>query len=63
LAQAYSHDLIILDLTLTRLSGTEILRLVRRQNEHVPALALTARDAINDKARHFVSERSHCAHA
>ena len=53
LAQAYSYDLIILDLMLPRLSGTEILRLVRRQNEHVPVLVLTARDAINDKGRHF----------
>jgi two-component system copper resistance phosphate regulon response regulator CusR len=53
LAQAYSYDLIILDLMLPRLSGTEILRLVRRQNEHVPVLVLTARDAINDKVRHF----------
>src|SRR5262249_22780057 len=53
LAQAYSYDLIILDLMLPRLNGTEILRLVRRQNEHVPVLVLTARDAINDKVRHF----------
>ncbi|HEY7183164.1 MAG TPA: response regulator transcription factor [Blastocatellia bacterium] len=53
LTQAYSYDLIILDLMLPRLSGTEILRLVRRQNEHVPVLVLTARDAINDKVQHF----------
>ena len=53
LAQAYSYDLIILDLMLHGLSGTEVLRLVRRQNEHVPVLVLTARDAINDKVQHF----------
>jgi heavy metal response regulator len=53
LAQTYSYDLIILDLMLPGLSGTEILRLVRRQNEHVPVLVLTARDAINDKVQHF----------
>jgi two-component system, OmpR family, copper resistance phosphate regulon response regulator CusR len=53
LARTYNYDLIILDLMLPRLSGTEVLRLVRRQNEHVPVLVLTARDAITDKVRHF----------
>ena len=53
LAQTYSYDLIILDLMLPGLSGTQVLRLVRRQNERVPVLVLTARDAINDKVEHF----------
>jgi two-component system, OmpR family, copper resistance phosphate regulon response regulator CusR len=53
LARTYNYDLIILDLMLPGLSGTEVLRLVRRQNEHVPVLVLTARDAITDKVRHF----------
>jgi DNA-binding response OmpR family regulator len=53
LAQTYRYDLIILDLMLPGLSGTEVLRLVRRENEHVPVLVLTARDAVTDKVRHF----------
>ncbi|MBO0724478.1 MAG: response regulator transcription factor [Blastocatellia bacterium] len=53
LAQTYNYDLIILDLMLPGLSGTEVLRLVRRENERVPVLVLTARDAITDKVRHF----------
>jgi two-component system copper resistance phosphate regulon response regulator CusR len=53
LAQTYSYDLIILDLMLPGLNGTEVLRLVRRQNERVPVLVLTARDAISDKVQHF----------
>ncbi len=53
LARTYSYDLIILDLMLPGLSGTEVLRLVRQQNEHVPVLVLTARDAVSDKVRHF----------
>lgn len=53
LAQTFNYDLIILDLMLPGLSGTEVLRLVRRQNEHVPVLVLTARDAISDKVQHF----------
>lgn len=53
LAQTYSYDLIILDLMLPGLSGTEVLRLVRGQNERVPVLVLTARDAVTDKVQHF----------
>jgi heavy metal response regulator len=53
LAQTFNYDLIILDLMLPGLSGTEVLRVVRRQNEHVPVLVLTARDAVADKVQHF----------
>ena len=53
LARTYNYDLIILDLMLPGLSGTEVLCLVRRQNERVPVLVLTARDAVADKVRHF----------
>ena len=53
LAQAYSYDLIILDLMLPGLNGTDVLRRIRRQNEHVPVLVLTARDAVSDKVQHF----------
>lgn len=53
LAQTYTYDLIILDLMLPGLSGTEILRRVRLSNEHVPVLVLTARDALADKVMHF----------
>ena len=53
LARTYNYDLIILDLMLPGLSGTEVLRRVRRQNERVPVLVLTARDAVTDKVRHF----------
>ena len=53
LAQAYTYDLIILDLMLPGLSGTEILRQVRLKNANVPVLVLTARDALDDKVTHF----------
>ena len=53
LAQTYSYDLIILDLMLPGMSGTEVLRHVRRRNERVPVLVLTARDALTDKVQHF----------
>jgi heavy metal response regulator len=53
LAQTYAYDLIILDLMLPGMSGTEVLRQVRLNNTHVPVLVLTARDALGDKLTHF----------
>src|SRR5919108_1845052 len=53
LATTYDYDLIILDLLLPHLDGTEILRRVRRANARVPVLILTARDAVVDKVSHF----------
>lgn len=50
---AYSYDLIILDLMLPQLSGTELLRRVRREHAALPVLVLTARDAVDDKVAHF----------
>jgi DNA-binding response OmpR family regulator len=52
-ATAYDYDLIILDLLLPQLDGSEILRRVRRGNPRVPVLILTARDAVVDKVAHF----------
>jgi DNA-binding response OmpR family regulator len=53
MADIYPYDLIILDLMLPYLSGTEILRRVRRRNQEVPILVLTARDATEEKVQHF----------
>src|SRR6266702_1350204 len=53
MASAYDYDLIILDLMLPVLSGTEILRRVRRGNSHVPILVLTARVATSEKVQNF----------
>ncbi|HEY1491165.1 MAG TPA: response regulator transcription factor [Steroidobacteraceae bacterium] len=53
LAQAYDYDLIILDLMLPQLGGTELLARIRRRSQHVPILILTARDATEEKVRNF----------
>jgi two-component system copper resistance phosphate regulon response regulator CusR len=53
LADAYEYDLIILDLMLPHLSGTEILRRVRQKNQEVAILVLTARDVTEAKIEHF----------
>ncbi|HUC85732.1 MAG TPA: response regulator transcription factor [Candidatus Acidoferrales bacterium] len=52
-ADAYDYDLIILDLMLPGLSGSEILERVRRKNHQVPILILTARDGMDDKVSNF----------
>ena len=53
LAQSYEYDLIILDLKLPRLPGEEVLRRIRRTNQRVPILVLTARSTTEDKVHNF----------
>ena len=53
LATTYHYDLVILDLMLPKLDGSEVLRRIRSQNTHVPVLILTARDAMADKVGNF----------
>lgn len=53
LATTYNYDLVVLDLMLPGLSGTEVLRQIRRTDHRVPILMLTARDAVSDKVEHL----------
>lgn len=53
LTEAYPYDLIILDLMVPGLTGDEVLQRVRRRNQCVPVLILTARDSIDEKVRLF----------
>jgi DNA-binding response OmpR family regulator len=50
---AYRYDLLILDLNLPHVSGTALLRGVRKSHPALPVLVLTARDATADKVAHF----------
>lgn len=43
------YDCVILDLGLPDIDGTEVLRQVRRQNQHTPILILTAREEASDR--------------
>ena len=52
-AITYNYDLIILDLMLPVIDGSELLRAIRGKNSHVPVLILTAKDAIKDKVDNF----------
>src|SRR5437773_2061065 len=53
MAAAFDYDLIILDLMLPKLNGTEVLKRIRRNNDQVAVLILTARDATAEKVAHF----------
>jgi DNA-binding response OmpR family regulator len=50
---SYQYDLLILDLMLPKLSGSELLRHARRGDSTLPVLVLTARDATEDKVTQF----------
>ena len=51
--RTFEYDLVILDLLLPQLSGTDLLQRTRRSHPALPVLVLTARDAIEDKVWHF----------
>src|SRR2546427_6360830 len=53
MANTYDYDLVILDLMLPVMDGTEVLRRIRHKNSTVPVLILTARDAVSDKVGNF----------
>jgi two-component system OmpR family response regulator len=45
------YDLVILDIGLPKVDGFEVLRQLRARGSPVPILALTARDALDDRVR------------
>jgi len=53
LAVSNPYDLLIVDLMLPGLDGTELIRRLRRTNAEVPVLVLTARDRVEDKIANF----------
>src|SRR5271170_1706079 len=53
MAHTYDYDLVILDLGLPGMDGTELLRRIRGRNAQIPILILTARDATSSKVDGF----------
>jgi len=51
LAMTDSYDLIILDVMLPDIDGWRILQSLRKADNHVPVLFLTARDSVNDRVK------------
>lgn len=52
-SRTYEYDLLIVDLMLPRLNGTELLQRVRRKNSEIPILVLTANDSTEQKVSNF----------
>ena len=52
-ATEHNYDVIILDIMLPKLMGTEVLSSIREKNNHVPIIMLTARDTVGDKVKHI----------
>ncbi len=53
LAIENDYDLIIVDLMLPGLNGTELIRRAREKKPDLPIVVLTARDAVGDKVANF----------
>ena len=53
MAHTYDYDLVILDLGLPGMDGTELLRRIRGRNARIPILVLTARDATSSKVENI----------
>lgn len=51
--ETYQYDLVILDLSLPVMDGTDVLRCARKRNSSAPVLILSARDNVEDKVRHI----------
>nr|WP_263313474.1 response regulator transcription factor [Mammaliicoccus sp. Marseille-Q6498] len=49
LFESTNFDLILLDVMIPELNGLEVLRRIRKENEEVKIIMLTARDAVMDK--------------
>jgi len=53
MAASCTYDLIVLDIMLPILDGSQLLQRIRARNHEVPIIMLTARDSVQDKVRHF----------
>jgi len=53
MATVNPYDLLIVDLTLPEMSGTDVIQQVRKRNSDVPILVLSARDALAEKVTNF----------
>jgi DNA-binding response OmpR family regulator len=53
MATAHPYDILVVDLMLPRLSGTELISRLRQNQVETPVLVLTARDQLDDKIKNF----------
>ena len=53
LSFTYNYDVVILDIMLPHVTGSDILRKLRAAGRQMPILILTARDSVADKVTHL----------
>jgi DNA-binding response OmpR family regulator len=53
LAVTCTYDVILLDILLPKMDGTQVLERIRARNREVPVIMLTAKDSVQDKVQHF----------
>ena len=53
LSFTYNYDVVILDIMLPHVTGSDILRKLRADGRQMPILILTARDSVADKVTHL----------
>jgi len=53
LAVSFAYDLILLDILLPGMDGSQVLQRIRARNREVPVIMLTAKDCVQDKVQHF----------
>jgi DNA-binding response OmpR family regulator len=53
MAATHPYDILVVDLMLPRLSGTELISRLRQNRIETPVLVLTARDQLDDKIKNF----------
>jgi DNA-binding response OmpR family regulator len=53
MAATHPYDILVVDLMLPRLGGTELVSRVRQNGIETPILVLTARDQLDDKIKNF----------
>jgi DNA-binding response OmpR family regulator len=53
MASTHPYDILVVDLMLPRLSGSELISRLRQNQIETPVLVLTARDQLDDKIKNF----------
>jgi len=49
MVRSKSYDLVLLDLMIPEISGMELLKIIRAEQQEVPVMILTAKDAVGDR--------------
>ncbi len=51
MSDVYDYDLLVLDIMLPKMDGLEVLSHIRKKNNSIPVILLTAKDMVEDKVK------------